>query len=129
MQFTSWRTMARRRPAEALRRLLLVGLGTAAVALVTTGPALADDRPDGAELATAGAMMVVIVVAFIAAGLGLVWSWKNGEYDEPEEIKYQMLATVEDEQDFWGMGTHDDDWDDENVVTEKPRVIQPAARG
>lgn len=124
MQITGWRSLARRLLAEALWRLLLVGLGTAVVALVTTTPALADDRPDGAEMATAGAMMVVIVIAFIFAGLGLLWSWKNGEYDEPEEIKYQMLATVEDEQDFWGMGTHDDEWDDE-VGDTPPLLARP----
>jgi cbb3-type cytochrome oxidase maturation protein len=116
-----WNRLAARHPRVAAGRLaLLSGLTlVASVALAT--PAFADDRPDGAEMATAGAMMVVIALAFAIAGLGLLWSWKNGEYEEPEEIKYHMLAITEDDPDFWGMGTHDTEEDDlyEDVTPRK----------
>ncbi len=123
-----WTRLAQQRPGEAARRLaILTGL-TLAMVVAGSAPALADDRPDGAEMATAGAMMVVIAIAFVMAALGLLWSWKNGEYDEPEEIKYQMLAMTEDEPDFWEMGTHeaeDDLYEDE---TPRRLIGQPAAR-
>ncbi len=116
--------MANKHPLITLRRqATLVGLALVATLAATT-PALADDRPDGAELATAGAMMIVIVIFFIAAGLAVWWSWQNGELEEPEEIKYQMLAMVEDEEDFWGLGTHDRD-DEEDDAVETPRGFLP----
>lgn len=123
-----WQRLATQRPAVALRRLAVLG-GLAVVAASATAPALADDRPDGAELATAGSMMVVIVAAFAVAGLALWWSWKNGEYEEPEEMKYQMLALVEDEPDFWEMGQHDEE-DERYYEDETPRKLlaRPAVR-
>ncbi len=115
-----WGRFAQRHPWAAARRLgVLMALVLVALA-GATAPALADDRPDGAENATAGSMMIVIMAAFAIAGLGLYWSWKNGEYNEPEEIKYQMLAQVEDEPDYWGMGTHDDE---EYYEEEAPRQL------
>lgn len=121
-----WGRLAQQRPLEAACRLVVMtGLAfVAAIGSVT--PALADDRPDGSEMATAGAMMVVIVIAFIAAGLGFWWSYKNGEYTEPEEIKYHMLAMVENEEDYWGMGTHDEE--DEYVDDGQPLLGRPAIR-
>lgn len=121
-----WGRLARQRPLDAARRLAVM-MGLALVAAIGSAtPALADDRPDGSEMATAGAMMVVIVIAFIAAGIGFWWSYKNGEYTEPEEIKYQMLAMVEDEVDFWGMGTHDEE--DEYIEDGQPLLARPAIR-
>ena len=122
-----WKRFAARHPFAALRRLALLGGLTLVGVLATTTPALADDRPDGAEMATAGSMMVVICVAFAIAGLGLVWSWKNGEFDEPEEMKYQMMAMVEDEPDFWDMGMHDAEDDEvEETLPARPLLTRPA---
>ena len=116
-----WGRFAQQRPWQAAQRLAILA-GVALVAIVSSaGPALADDRPDGAEMATAGAMMVVIVLAFAVAGLGLWWSYKNGEYEEPEEMKYQMLALVEDDPDFWGMGTHEEE--ETYFEDETPRTL------
>lgn len=116
-----WGKLARQRPFEALRRLsILVSLAVGA-GLFAVSPALADDRPDGSELATAGSMMVVIVLFFVTAVVGMWFSWGNGEFAEPEESKYEMLAMTEDEVDYWGMGTHDDD-DDE---VERPLLAKP----
>jgi len=123
-----WERLAERRPNEALRRLVtLSGIALVAACAATT-PALADDRPDGAEMATAGGMMLVIALAFVVAGLGLVWSWKNGEYDEPEEIKYQMMAMVEDEPDYWGMGLQDaeDEAEEDALAPQRPLLARPA---
>lgn len=98
----------------------------ASLALLATfagaGPAFADDRPDGAELATAGAMMVVIVIMFIAGVVGIWWSHGNGEFDEPEEVKYQMLAMVEDEVDYWDMGMHEQDDELFDDAPERPLI-------
>ncbi len=124
----NWQRVTTRHPYVALGRLLTLG-GLALVgAFAATAPALADDRPDGAEMATAGSMMIVIALAFVVAGLGLVWSWKNGEYEEPEEIKYQMMAMVEDEPDYWGMGTHDaeDELEEEALAPQRPLLARPA---
>ncbi len=123
-----WGRLARQRPLVAAGRLALLASLTAGMTLALATPALADDRPDGAEMATAGGMMVVIMLAFIIAGLGLLWSWKNGEYEEPEEIKYHMLAISEDEPELWGVGTHDDEED--YYEDERPRRLigQPAVR-
>ncbi|MBA3826170.1 MAG: hypothetical protein H0X24_20005 [Ktedonobacterales bacterium] len=123
----NWERLAERHPYEALRRLLTLGGVALVAAFAATAPALADDRPDGAEMATAGSMMIVIAAAFVVAGLGLVWSWKNGEYDEPEEIKYQMMAMVEDEPDYWGMGAHDaEDEAEEEALAQRPLLARPA---
>ena len=124
----NWARLTERHPYEALRRLLTLGGVALVAAFAATSPALADDRPDGAELATAGGMMVVIALAFVLAGLGLVWSWKNGEYDEPEEIKYQMMAMVEDEPDYWGMGLREaeDEAEEEALAPQPPLLARPA---
>lgn len=123
-----WERLAERRPYEALRRLVTLGGIALVAACAATTPALADDRPDGAEMATAGGMMLVIALAFVVAGLGLVWSWKNGEYDEPEEIKYQMMAMVEDEPDYWGMGLQDaeDEAEEDALAPQRPLLARPA---
>lgn len=89
-------------------------------------PVLADDRPDGAELATAGAMLVVIVVFFIAGIIGIWWSWSNGEFEEPEEVKYAMMVLVEDEVDYWGMGTHDEEDEEIEQQAVHPPVLLPS---
>ncbi len=126
-----WMRHMRRRPGMVLGRLsVLVGLALALV-FATAAPAFADDRPDGSELATAAGMMVVIMIAFIAAALGIWWAWRNGEFDEPEDVKYQMLAMADDEPDYWDMGRDrfdddDDDDDDVNVTEETPRPMIPA---
>ena len=121
-----WGRFAQRHPWQAAQRLaILTGAAMAAIMFSAT-PALADDRPDGAEMATAGSMMVVIVIAFAVAGLGLWWSYKNGEYDEPEEMKYQMLALVEDDPDFWGMGTHDEEETYFEDETPRKALARPA---
>ncbi len=124
-----WQSLARRRPAEAARRLAILSTLAMLGALGAIAPAFADDRPDGAELATAFGMLVVIMIAFAAAGLGMVWAHRNGEFQEPEEAKYQMLAMVEDEVDFWDMGSHDDEEDDDilDMPTGVPRLTTPFA--
>ncbi len=110
-----WSKLARQRPFAALRRLgVLAGLSIGAVLLAVT-PVFADDRPDGSEMATAASMMVVITLFFIVAVVGIWWAWNNGEFAEPEETKYEMLAMTEDEIDYWGIGTHDDDLDEEEM--------------
>jgi|GEM_PF-3581593 len=115
-----WTRLAGRRPFEAIRRLcILIGIALGGT-LIGVTPALADDRPDGSELATAGSMMAVIVVFFIVGILGIWWAWSNGEFEEPEDVKYQMLAVVDDEVDFWGMGTHDDEDEDDYAYEEHP---------
>ena len=116
-----WGRIAQLRPWVAARRLVILSGVALAAVIATASPALADDRPDGAEMATAGSMMVVIVLAFAVAWFGLWWSYKNGEYEEPEEMKYQMLALVEDEPDFWGMGTHDEE--ETYFEDDKPRKV------
>ncbi len=74
-------------------------------------------------------MMVVIMIAFAP------WPPASGghgvtcEFDEPEDVKYQMLAMSDDEPDFWDMGRdRDDDDDDDDVVVaeETPRRMIPA---
>lgn len=101
-----------------LRKLgqrLSIVLPTLIIALFATAlPAFADDRPDGAELAGAWAMLVVIGGAFILACLGIYWSWKNGELNEPEEIKYTMLDMCDDEVDYWSQD--EDDGGDLNLL-------------
>lgn len=123
-----WTTFALRRPAEAWRRLgVLAGLA-GMTALVALTPALADDRPDGSELATAAGMMIVIGLFFVVGGLGMWWSWRNGEFEEPEDIKYQMLAMAEDEPDYWGIGAHDrdaDDLDEDEDEDQDDEVVAP----
>jgi len=110
-----WGKLTRQRPFEALRRLgILAGLSVGAVLLAVT-PVFADDRPDGSEMATAASMMVVIVLFFVVAVIGIWFAWNNGEFAEPEESKYEMLAMTEDETDYWGMGTHDDDLDEDET--------------
>jgi nitrogen fixation-related uncharacterized protein len=123
-----WERLARQRPGVAVRRLALLTSLVVGMTVALGTPALADDRPDGSEMATAGGMMVVIMLAFIIAGLGLLWSWKNGEYEEPEEIKYQMLAISEDEPELWGVGTHDDEDDLYEDETPRRLIGQPAVR-
>lgn len=104
-----WMMLVRRHPAAAVRRLaILAGLGLA-TSLLAAAPALADDRPDGAELATAAGMLIVMMAFFVAAALAIVWARRNGEFAEPEEVKYHMLALAEDEPDYWDIGTREDD--------------------
>jgi hypothetical protein len=120
--------LAQRHPNEAFRQLvILMGLSLAGTFLGFE-PVFADDRPDGAELATAGAMMVVIGIFFIAGILGIWWAWSHGEFEEPEEVKYSMLAMIENEPDYWGMGSHDNDEDEDTPSSpdSKHKLLGPA---
>jgi cbb3-type cytochrome oxidase subunit 3 len=112
-----------------LRRLIAITAWAAGLLLATAAPALADDRPDGAEMATASSMMVVIAVFFILSVLGIWFAWSNGEFHEPEEVKYHMLAMIDNEPDYWGIGSHDDD-DDEggSILDVSPQTPSSPAR-
>ena len=118
-----WRHVSQQAPRIALGRFaVLLGLALVA-ALFSISPAHAGEVPDGAETATAAAMMVVIGIFFIAAIVGIWWSHRNGEFEQPEEVKYEMLAMVEDEPDYWDMGRDDE----EEASHQAPRL--PAKTG
>jgi hypothetical protein len=98
-----------------LQRGVLATLAAAGMLLAVALPALADDRPDGAELASAGPMMMVICIFFVVSALGILWSWNNGELKEPEEVKYEMLDMCSDEEDYWSTPEdEEDEFDDED---------------
>jgi|GEM_PF-4329317 hypothetical protein len=104
---------------QPLQRYALAMLAAFSLLLIVATPALADDRPDGAELASAGPMMVVICIFFVIAALGILWSWNNGELKEPEEVKYEMLDMCSDEEDYWSTPEDEED-DDEDGGLDKP---------
>jgi len=94
-----------------MRRCVLATLAAAGMLFAVAIPAFAEDLPDGAELASAGPMMMVICVFFVVAAIGILWSWSNGELKEPEEVKYEMLDMCSDEEDYWS--TPEDEEDNE----------------
>jgi len=72
-----------------------------ALTLLLVTPALAHDGVGGDEYAAADAMWV-FALAFVAmAGVGILFSFTNGEFRHPEKIKYIMLerAMVDDDGD------------------------------
>jgi nitrogen fixation-related uncharacterized protein len=119
-----------RKPTQMLRRILAISSWVFGLTLATAGPALADDRPDGAELATASSMLIVIVIFFVIGAASIWWSWSNGEFEEPEEVKYTMLGMIEDEPNYWEVDRHDeeDDLSEPTTTTPARQIVAPTAR-
>jgi nitrogen fixation-related uncharacterized protein len=62
--------------------------------LAFASPAFAHDGVGGDELAAADSMLIVAGVFVVMAGLGILWSIRNGEFRNPEGIKFNMLKTA-----------------------------------
>lgn len=54
-------------------------------------PALAHEGVGGDEYAAADSMLVVAVLFILMTGIGVMLSWYNGEFRNPEQIKRRML--------------------------------------
>lgn len=118
---------------QQFKRWICAMLAASGILLATAIPTLADDRPDGGELASAGPMMLVIGAFFVIAALGILWSWRNGELKEPEEVKYEMLDMCSDEEDYWstpedGEGGPDDEDGGPPPPTGDPDVSPPEGK-
>jgi hypothetical protein len=73
------------------RKLLISLLGVVALMLVLTVPAFAHEGVGGDELASADSMLIIAMIFVLMTGMGIMWSWANGELKNPEQIKNQML--------------------------------------
>lgn len=62
----------------------------ALLALMTL-PASAHEGVGGDELAAADSMWIVAVLMVLITGIGVMFSWHNGEFRNPERIKITML--------------------------------------
>lgn len=75
-----------------MKRKILISLVCVAVMMVVfIAPASAHDGVGGDELAEASDMLLIAIVFMLMTGLGVMWSWANGEFKNPEAIKNQML--------------------------------------
>lgn len=73
------------------RKLLISSLSVTALMLVFSVPAFAHEGVGGDELASADSMLLVAMIFVLMTGLGVMWSWANGELKNSEQIKNQML--------------------------------------
>lgn len=73
------------------RKLSIALLSVVALVLVFTVPAFAHEGVGGDELASADSMLIIAMIFVLMTGLGVMWSWANGELKNPEAIKNQML--------------------------------------
>ena len=73
------------------RKLIVALLSVVALVLIFTVPAFAHEGVGGDELASADSMLIVAMIFVLMTGLGVMWSWANGEMKNPEAIKNQML--------------------------------------
>ncbi|MDB5079646.1 MAG: hypothetical protein JWP00_1570 [Chloroflexi bacterium] len=76
------------------RKLVISILSVAALMLVFTLPAFAHEGVGGDELASADSMLLIAMLFVLMTGLGVMWSWANGELKNPEQIKNQMLLNA-----------------------------------
>ena len=97
------------------KRTAQILLSAACLALAlwfaTTSVASAHDGVGGDEYAAADIMLIVAMMSFLMAGLAIIWSVRNGEFRNPEDIKRRMLD----------LALTDEDGDDlEKYVTTEP---------
>lgn len=78
-----------------MKRKLVTVLGLVLIMLLAfASPAFAHDGVGGDELAAADSMLIVAGVFVVMAGLGILWSIRNGEFRNPEAVKFSMLKTA-----------------------------------
>ncbi len=83
-------------------KLALSSIIALVLTLALAFPALAHDGVGGDELAASDSMLIVAVLFVLMTGIGILMSWNNGEFKNPEAIKRMMLE----------MALTDDDGDD-----------------
>ncbi len=75
-----------------MKRKILISITLVMTMLLTVAlPASAHDGVGGDEYAAAGPMLVVAILFVIITAIGIMFSWYNGEFRNPEEIKRRML--------------------------------------
>lgn len=75
-----------------MKRKVVISLFIVAVMMMMfIAPASAHEGVGGDELAEAGDMLLIAMIFVLMTGLGVMWSWANGELKNPEAIKNQML--------------------------------------
>ncbi len=83
------------------RKLFFSTLTVLALLLALSVPALAHDGVGGDELASADSMFIVAMIFVMMTGIWIIFSWRNGEFRNPEQIKRQALemSLLEDGED------------------------------
>jgi hypothetical protein len=83
-----------------MKRKFLVSISLVATLLILFAmPASAHEGVGGDEYAAAGPMLVIAFLFVLMSGFGIIFSWYNGEFKNPEEIKRRMieLASLDDD--------------------------------
>lgn len=73
------------------RKVVISLLCVVTMLLIFVVPASAHEGVGGDELADADSMLIIAMIFVLMTGLGVMWSWANGELKNPEAIKNQML--------------------------------------
>ncbi|HEX2913928.1 MAG TPA: hypothetical protein VH186_24200 [Chloroflexia bacterium] len=73
------------------RKLLISSLTCLVLMLILVVPASAHEGVGGDEYAAADIMLMVAMLFAAMTGIGVMISWYNGEFRNPEQIKMQML--------------------------------------
>jgi nitrogen fixation-related uncharacterized protein len=73
------------------RKVVVSLLLVVVLMMVFTAPASAHEGVGGDELAEASDMLIIAMIFVLITGIGVMWSWANGEFKNPEAIKNQML--------------------------------------
>ena len=83
------------------RKMTISVLLVMVLLLLLSVPAFAHDGVGGDELASADSMFIVAMVFVMMTGIGIIMSWRNGEFRNPEQIKRQALemSLLEDGED------------------------------
>ncbi len=85
------------------RKLFIAMTLVATLVLFFAVPASAHEGVGGDELAAADSMLMIAMLFTVMTGIGILYSWHNGEFRNPEEVKRRMIELAsldEDGQDL-----------------------------
>jgi nitrogen fixation-related uncharacterized protein len=72
------------------------GAGTFLVLLSQATPAAAHDNLGGDEMSMAITIFITGCVLIAGASLAVLWAWRNGQFSNVEQAKFDMLKNAED---------------------------------
>ncbi len=74
----------------------LTSLGIFLLLGSVAAPAFAHDNLGGDEMSMAITIFIAGMITIVGALLAGIWAWKNGQFDDVEQVKYTMLENADD---------------------------------
>ncbi len=74
----------------------LTSLGIFLLLSSVAAPAFAHDNLGGDEMSMAITIFIAGVITIVGAVLAGIWAWRNGQFNDVEQVKYTMLENADD---------------------------------